>query len=95
MLVSKKFWDKLSPAEKKVMSDAADEARGYQRQASRAAAQKAVADLQGKGMQYNEVAPAEQARMRQIAKPATDKFIATYDPAIAKLYTDELARIHK
>jgi tripartite ATP-independent transporter DctP family solute receptor len=95
VLVSKKFWDKLSPAEKKVMSDAADEARGYQRQASRAAAQKAVADLQGKGMQYNEVAPAEQARMRQIAKPVTDKFIATYDPAIAKLYTDELARIHK
>jgi len=95
VLVSKKFWDKLSPAEKKVMNDAADEARGYQRQASRAAAQKAVADLQGKGMQYNEVAPAEQARMRQIAKPVTDKFIATYDPAIAKLYTDELARIHK
>jgi len=95
VLVSKKFWDKLSPAEKKVMNDAADEARGYQRQASRAAAQKAVAELQAKGMQYNEVAPAEQARMRQIAKPVTDKFIATYDPAIAKLYTDELARIHK
>jgi len=46
-------------------------------------------------MQYNEVAPAEQARMRQIAKAVTDKFIASYDPAVAKLYTDELARIHK
>ncbi|HEX3138450.1 MAG TPA: TRAP transporter substrate-binding protein [Rhizobacter sp.] len=95
VLVSKKFWDKLSPAEKKVMNDAADEARGYQRQTSRGAAQKAVAELQAKGMQYNELAPAEQARMRQIAKPVTDKFIATYDPVLAKLYTDELARIHK
>ena len=95
VLVSKRFWDKLSPAEQKIMNDAAAEARGYQRQASRAAAQKAVGELQSKGMQYNEVAPAEQARMRQTAKGVTDKFIATYDPAIAKLYTDELARIHK
>jgi tripartite ATP-independent transporter DctP family solute receptor len=95
MLVSKRFWDKLSPAEQKIMNDAAGEARTYQRQVSRAAAQKAVGDLQGKGMQYNEVAPAEQARMRQTAKPVTDRFIATYDPAVAKLYTDELARIHK
>jgi hypothetical protein len=31
---------------------------------SRAAAQKAVADLQAKGMQFNELSPAEQARMR-------------------------------
>jgi hypothetical protein len=46
-------------------------------------------------MQYNDVAPAEQARMRQVAKPVTDKFLATYDPAIVKLYSDELARIHK
>jgi tripartite ATP-independent transporter DctP family solute receptor len=95
VLVSKRFWDKLSPAEQKIMNDAANEARGYQRQVSRAAAQKAVGELQAKGMQYNEVAPAEQARMRQIAKPVTDKFIASYDPAVAKLYTDELARIHK
>ena len=64
VLVSKRFWDKLSPAEQKIMHDAANESRGYQRQVSRAAAQKAVAELQAKGMQYNELAPAEQARMR-------------------------------
>jgi tripartite ATP-independent transporter DctP family solute receptor len=95
ILVSKRFWDKLSQAEQKIMNDAANEARGYQRQVSRAAAQKAVGELQAKGMQYNDVAPAEQARMRQVAKPVTDKFLATYDPAIVKLYSDELARIHK
>lgn len=95
VLVSKRFWDKLSATEKKILNDAADEARGYQRQTSRVAAQKAVAELQAKGMAYNEVSPAEQARMRQIAKPVTDKFLATYDPAIAKLYTDEMAHIHK
>jgi TRAP-type transport system periplasmic protein len=92
ILVSKRFWDKLSPAEQKIMHDAADESRSYQRQVSRAAAQKAVAELQAKGMQFNEVAPAEQARMAQIAKPVTDKFAASYDPAIVKLYNEELAR---
>ena len=95
VLVSKKFWDGLSPTEQKWMREAADEARGYQRQVSRAAAQRAVGDLQAKGMQFNEVAPAEQARMRQIAKPVIDKFAASYDPAIVKLYNDELARIRK
>lgn len=95
VLVSKRFWDKLSPAEQKIMNEAADEARGYQRQVSRAAAQKAVGELKAKGMQYNEIAPVEQVRMRQIAKPVTDKFSASYDPAIVKLYNDELARIRK
>ena len=95
VLVSKKFWDQLTPAEQKMMRDAADEARGYQRQVSRAAAQKSVGELQSKGMQFNDVAPAEQARMRQIAKPVIDRFAATYDPATVKLYNDELARIRK
>jgi tripartite ATP-independent transporter DctP family solute receptor len=95
ILVSKRFWDRLSPAEQKVLQDAANEARAYQREVSRAAAGKAVAELQAKGMQYNEIAPAEQARMRQIATSATEKLLGGYDPAIVKLYTDELARIRK
>jgi tripartite ATP-independent transporter DctP family solute receptor len=95
VLVSKRFWDRLSATEKKIMNDAANEARAYQRQVSRASAQKAVGELQAKGMQYNEVSPAEQERMRQIAKPVTDKFAASYDPAIVKLYNDELAKARK
>lgn len=95
VLVSKRFWDRLSPAEQRMMQEAFNESRGYQRQASRAAAQKAVDELKAKGMQFNEVAPAEQARMREIARPVTDKFAASYDPAIVKLYQDELARIRK
>jgi len=95
ILVSKKFWDRLSPAEQKMMNDAANEARPYQREASRAAAQKAVAELQAKGMQFNEVSAAEQARMRDIAKPVVEKFAASYDPAIVKLYNAELARVRK
>ncbi len=95
VLVSKRFWDKLSPAEQKAMHEAANEARGYQRQVSRAAAQRAVGELQARGMQYNEIAPAEQARMRAIVKPVTEKFAASYDPAIVRLYNDALAKGRK
>ena len=95
LLVSKRFWDKLSPAEQKIMRDAATEARAYQRQVSRAAAQRAVGDLKAKGMQYNDIAPAEQARMREVVKPITDRFMAAYDPAVVNLYKTELARLIK
>lgn len=95
ILVSKRFWDKLTPTEQKMMNDAANEARAFQRQTSRAAAGKAVAELQAKGMAYNELSPAEQQRMAQVAKPVTDRLAATYDPAIVKLYNDELARVRK
>jgi tripartite ATP-independent transporter DctP family solute receptor len=95
ILVSKRFWDRLSPAEQKIMNDAAYESRAYQRQTSRAAAGKAVAELQAKGMLYNELSAAEQARMREVAAPVADKFSASYDPATVKLYLDELAKVRK
>ena len=62
--VSKKFWDQLSPAEKKVLSDAAVKSRDFERKDTREEAAKALADLKGKGMQINELSPAEAARMR-------------------------------
>jgi tripartite ATP-independent transporter DctP family solute receptor len=93
ILVSKKFWDTLSPAEQKIMKDAAVEARDYQRQVSRDMAGKALAELKAKGMQVNELAPAEVARMRTAVKPIHDKFSAEYDPAIVKTFQAEMAKI--
>jgi TRAP-type transport system periplasmic protein len=95
VLVSKKFWDQLTPTEQKWMHEAADEARGYQRQVSRSAAGTAIAELQAKGMQFNEVSAAETARMRDIVKPVTERFAASYDANILKIYNSELARIRK
>ena len=95
ILVSKKFWDKLSSTEQKIMTEAANEARGYQRTASRAAAQKAVADLQARGMQFNELSKAELARMSEVAKPVRARLAASYDPVMVKLYNDELKRVRQ
>ncbi|MDD0838286.1 TRAP transporter substrate-binding protein [Curvibacter sp. HBC61] len=64
LLVSKKWWDGLSAAEKKVLQDAARLSRDFERKDTREEAGRALADLKAKGMQINELSPAESARMR-------------------------------
>jgi tripartite ATP-independent transporter DctP family solute receptor len=93
--ISKRFWDKLSPAEQKLLQDAAIEAQNYQRVVSREAAAKAVDELKAKGMLYNDIAPAELARMRAEVKPVHDKFAASYEPAVVNLFRSELERVSK
>lgn len=93
--ISKRFWDKLSPAEQKLLQEAAIEAQNYQRVASREVSAKAVAELKAKGMVHNEIAPAEMARMRAAVKPVHDKFAAAYDPAVVTLFNSELERVSK
>ncbi len=95
ILVSKIFWDKLSAAEQKILRDAALEARDYQRKVSLAAAEESVTELKKAGMQYNDVPPAELARMRQAVQPVIDKFMNSYDPEIQKLYKSEIERVLK
>jgi tripartite ATP-independent transporter DctP family solute receptor len=63
--VSKKWWDTLSAAEKKVLQDAAIKSRDFEREDTRAEAAKALADLKAKGMQVNELPAAEANRMRE------------------------------
>jgi tripartite ATP-independent transporter DctP family solute receptor len=95
VLVSKKFWDGLSPAEQRILQDAAIEARTFERQVSRTESAKALAELKAKGMAVNEVAPAELARMREALKPVSEKFAASYDPAFMRDFNAEMDRIRK
>jgi tripartite ATP-independent transporter DctP family solute receptor len=64
VLVSKKYWDGLSKAEQKVLMDAAIKSRDFERKDTRTEADKALADLKGKGMEINQLSPAEANRMR-------------------------------
>ena len=93
IIVSKKFWDGLSAEEQKMLRDSFAETREYQRDQTKLAAEKALGELKAKGMQFNEIAPAEYARMQDATKPVIEKFSAQYDPARVKLFTSELARI--
>ncbi len=93
--VSKRFWDKLSAAEQKLLQEAATEAQNYQRVVSRDVSSKAVAELKAKGMLFNEISAPEQARMRSEVKAVHEKFAASYDPAVVKLFKSELERVSK
>ncbi|MEK8029310.1 TRAP transporter substrate-binding protein [Ideonella sp. DXS29W] len=64
VLVSKKWWDGLSKTEQKILQDAASASRDFERKDTRDEAGRALADLKAKGMQINELTPAESARMR-------------------------------
>ena len=92
-LVSKKFWDKLTPDEQKILRAAALDARDYERQVSRMQAKTAIEDLTNKGMIFNEVKPAETERMRAATQAVVDKFMQAYDPATVKLLRSELIRV--
>ena len=93
--VSKRFWDKLSAVEQKLLQDAATEAQSYQRVVSREVSSKAVAELKAKGMTFNEISASEQARMRSEVKAVHEKFAGAYDPAVVKLFRSELERVSK
>ncbi|MDM0106889.1 TRAP transporter substrate-binding protein [Variovorax sp. J22R24] len=54
-VMSKRSWDKLSPADQKVFTEAAAEATQVQRKLSKEADEKLVAELKGKGIQIDTV----------------------------------------
>src|SRR6476659_9894646 len=93
LLVSKKFWDKLSPEEQKMMREAVAETRDYQREQTRIQAEKALTELKAKGMTLNEIAPAEYARMQQATKAVAERFSADFDQGKVKLFNAELERL--
>jgi tripartite ATP-independent transporter DctP family solute receptor len=73
LLISKKFWEKLSPAEQKLISESAAEATVYQRKVSLEREAGALEALKKAGMQVNELSPAEVARIRDKVKPVIEK----------------------
>lgn len=93
--VSKKFWDKLSAEEQKLIREAFKESHAYQSQQTKVAAEKALTELKAKGMQFNEIAPAEYARMQAAVKPVAEKFSAEMNPEIVKLFNSELERVRQ
>jgi len=92
-IFSKKTWDRLSPDERKIIQDAANEAGAYERKVSRETNEKAAEVLKGKGMAVNPIAPQEIERMREKVKPVTDKFVKEGGEALAQEIYAEIAKV--
>jgi tripartite ATP-independent transporter DctP family solute receptor len=95
VIVGKRFWDRLSAEEKKVLQDACIEARGFQRQVSREENAKILEDLKSKGMVYNEVSPEELEKMQLKLKPVVDKFTKEVGPELVSQTRAEIEKVRK
>lgn len=73
VIISKKFWDTLSDAEKKIVADAAQESAKFQRETARGAVAAAIAQLKAGGMEVTELAPAEVTRLADKMRPVITK----------------------
>jgi len=72
--VSKKFWERLSAAEREVLESSCKEAQAYHRDISRKMEKDVVQDLVKAGMKFNTLEPAEVARMQQATASVVDKY---------------------
>jgi len=94
LIFSKKVWDTLSPAEKKILEESALEAAKFQRQVNRDAAAGQLDALKKAGMQVSEFSPAEQAKLREKLKPVIEKHGAAIQATVTELQA-ELAKLRK
>jgi TRAP-type transport system periplasmic protein len=64
LMIGKKRWDQLAPAERDVLTRAAKTSQQFERIDTREEAAKALTELAAKGMKINELSFAEASRMR-------------------------------
>jgi tripartite ATP-independent transporter DctP family solute receptor len=91
-LMSKKTWDGMSEAERKIITEAANEAKLEERRIVQAKETESINNLR-KTMQVNEVTPAELARLRQKVQPVVDKFSKEVGEPLMVQVNAELARL--
>lgn len=95
VMVGKKYWDKLTPGEQKILQDSCFEAQAYQRKLNRDLNAKIVEELKAKGMVVNEVAPEELAKMRAMEKPVIDKYTKQVGEDLVKQTYAEIEKVRK
>ena len=93
LLASKKWFTSLSDADKKLVMEAAQESAPYQRKLSRDAADHiAHKVLKGHGMEVATLAPAEQAKLRELVKPVVQKFSEVIGEDLVKEARADMAK---
>jgi tripartite ATP-independent transporter DctP family solute receptor len=93
VMASKKAWDSLSADERKLLMDAAAEARTEQRRVSREMEAKALSDIKKKGVVITEVSPQERARMREKVKPVTDRYVKEIGEDVVNAFYAEIEKV--
>jgi tripartite ATP-independent transporter DctP family solute receptor len=95
VLLSKKTWDSMSPQEQATMHDCAIEGRATQRKVAREAEAASLTNLKAKGLQVNEISPAEMQRIRDKSKVIYERNAATIGKDTMDAVFADLERIRK
>lgn len=93
MLVSKKTFDAMAPAEQAVVRECAIAGRDEERRVNREQNQRSVANLRSKGMAVNEISPAEMQRIRDRTRAVYDAHTKAIGDEAVNLVFGELKRI--
>ncbi|WP_235548326.1 TRAP transporter substrate-binding protein [Noviherbaspirillum sp. Root189] len=91
-LMSKKTWDSMSDTERRIIREAADEAKQEQRKVNAAKESEAI-DLLRKSMQVNELSQPEVARLRETVKPVVQTYTREVGSRLVEQVNDELSRL--
>lgn len=95
VMASKKWFDKLSDADKTAVKQAAVEAGTYQRQINREETAKLVGVMKQHGLQVTELPAAELNRLREKTQPVHEKFTAQIGEPLMKQAQAEIAKAGK
>lgn len=86
LVASRKFWDGLSEADRRLIQEAAREAALFQRQKSRALNTRLREELASLGMQIHEVSEEERARMRERLRSVVARHRADFGEETVKRF---------
>jgi TRAP-type transport system periplasmic protein len=95
VLMSKKFWDASSAAEKQLIQEAVTESAKYQREQARGQVADALANMKKNGMTVSELSPADQAKFVEKMVPVITKYATSIGPDAVNELLAELAKARK
>ena len=93
VIISKKFWDGLSAAEKKVVADAATESAKFQRDTARNLEASLLANLKKNGMQVTQLPESEMSILRDKMRPVTAKHGVNVGQDVVKELQAEIDKV--
>ena len=93
VIISKKFWDRLSGAEKKIISDAVTESAKYQREQARKLEASILENLKKNGMQVTQMPEAEMGKLLDKMRPVTAKYGVTVGQDLVKEVQAEIEKV--
>lgn len=93
VVISKKFWDTLSAAEKKLLADAAIESAKFQRDIARNLEASLLANLKKNGMQVTQLSDSEMSILRDKMRPVTAKYGVVVGQDLVKELQGEIEKV--